>query len=349
MSHALAEPADSHRAATSPLAIPWLLSTTLHTLTFVVLALWWPTTATQAPAAAGISLEATFLSSTGEEDSGPSMRIDTPPADGYYDEPLASTEPFLAERPAESTSATGGAPSLDALLSEQPAVEMAGVLPTLPSAEAGIGGTDSGVRSATALTGEPPPPARMKGGTALTGVFGLQGEGHKFVYVFDRSGSMDGHGGAPLIAAKNELINSLQDLGQTHQFQIIFYNEEPRIFNPSGQAGRLVFGTEQNKNLARRFVGSVTASGATRHVEALEMALRLGPDVIFFLTDADEPRMTPQDLARIAQMNQGTAINTIEFGTDARPESDNFITRLARQNGGQHVYIDVTRLSSNRR
>ena len=82
-------------------------------------------------------------------------------------------------------------------------------------------------------------------------MFGVSGEGHKFVYVFDRSGSMDGHGGAPLAAAKAELISSLKDLGQVHQFQIIFYNEQPRIFSPTGVLGRLVFGTEQNKNLAR--------------------------------------------------------------------------------------------------
>ena len=96
-------------------------------------------------------------------------------------------------------------------------------------------------------------------------------------------------------------------------------------------------------------MGSITAGGATRHFEALEMALRMGPDVIFFLTDADEPRLTAQELARIAQMNRGTSINTIEFGTSSQGESDNFITRLARQNGGQHVYIDVSQLRSQRR
>jgi hypothetical protein len=59
--------------------------------------------------------------------------------------------------------------------------------------------------------------------------------------------------------------------------------------------------------------------------------------------------MTPSELARIAQMNRGTTIHTIEFGTSPQADADNFIVRLARQNGGQHVYIDVTRLSSNRR
>ena len=110
-----------------------------------------------------------------------------------------------------------------------------------------------------------------------------------------------------------------------------------------------MFGTDQNKQLASRFVGSITASGATRHEEALELALRLGPDVIFFLTDADEPRMTAKDLAQITQRNQGTTINTIEFGYGQQYDSDNFLVKLARQNGGQHVYVDVSRLPVARR
>jgi hypothetical protein len=189
----------------------------------------------------------------------------------------------------------------------------------------------------------------LRGGYARTSVFGVSGEGHKFVYVFDRSGSMDGHGGAPLSAAKAELIGSLEHLGQTHQFQIIFYNEHPRVFNPSGVLGRLVFGTDQNKYLAQKFVGSITADGATRHDEALEMAMRLVPDVIFFLTDADEPRMTPQQLDRIAGMNRGTQINTIEFGYGVQIETDNFLVKLAHQNGGKHVYVDVSKFPIVRR
>ena len=160
---------------------------------------------------------------------------------------------------------------------------------------------------------------------------------------------MDGHGGTPLSAAKAELVGSLKDLGQTHQFQIIFYNEHPRVFSPSGVAGRLVFGTDQNKYLAQKFVGSITADGATRHQEALEMALHMAPDVIFFLTDADEPRMTTQQLAHIAHMNQGTSINAIEFGYGTQSETDNFLVRLARQNGGKHVYVDVSQLPVARR
>ncbi len=184
----------------------------------------------------------------------------------------------------------------------------------------------------------------LEKGAARTGIFGVSGVGYKFVYVFDRSGSMDGHGGTPLAAAKAELIRSLRALDQKHQFQIIFYNEHPRVFTPAGNDGRLVFGTEQNLRLAERFVGGITADGATQHEDAIALALRLNPDVIFFLTDADEPTMSARQLARIARLNNGTNINAIEFGYGPRAGSDNFLVQLARQNGGQHAYVDISEL-----
>ncbi|MEX0677741.1 MAG: hypothetical protein WD063_11735 [Pirellulales bacterium] len=338
-----AEPSSTRPWSLGASALPWLLSSTLHTLAFVLLALSWRSTG-GAPGASGISLEAALFSSMGQQETGLPVHFDAPPADGFYED---DQSPLLTGR-SDPASQSSGSAALSSLLNEEPAVSLAGVLPA-SGAELGTGGSDSGVDSANNLSNQPSRPKRLRGGSARTGVFGVEGEGNKFVYVFDRSGSMDGHGGAPLIAAKSELIASLADLGQTHQFQIIFYNEQPRIFNPAGRAGRLVFGNEQNKNLARRFVGSITASGATRHLEALEMAVRLGPDVIFFLTDADEPRMTPQELAHIAQMNQGTSINAIEFGYGAQRNTDSFLVTLARQNGGQHVYIDVSQLGPPRR
>ena len=184
----------------------------------------------------------------------------------------------------------------------------------------------------------------LRGGYARTGVFGIESEGYKFIYVFDRSGSMGGHGGAPLAAAKSQLIDSLEHLGQTHQFQIIFYNDDPHVFNLTGSPSRLVFANDQNKTLAERFVGSITADGGTEHEEALTMALRMAPDVIFFLTDADEPRLSATQLQRIARANKGAVINTIEFGYGPAFESDNFLIRLARQNRGQHVYVDISQL-----
>jgi hypothetical protein len=68
------------------------------------------------------------------------------------------------------------------------------------------------------------------------------------------------------------------------------------------------------------------------------------PDVIFFLTDADDPKLSVEELARIRDMAAGIVIHGIEFGVGSRPASGDasFIAQLARQNGGGYVYVDVT-------
>lgn len=78
---------------------------------------------------------------------------------------------------------------------------------------------------------------------------------------------------------------------------------------------------------------------------ALEMAIRLKPDVIFFLTDAEEPRLTESELEKLNRWNTGPAsINSIEFGAGKSYNKNNFLVRLARMNMGSHAYKDVTQL-----
>src|SRR5262245_30778674 len=116
-------------------------------------------------------------------------------------------------------------------------------------------------------------------GSTETQIFGVSGRGTSFVYVFDRSLSMQG---AALAAAKRELLASLAGLERVHQFQIIFYNEKPRVMPP----GQMSFADENGKRQAESFVGSITAAGGTDHLQAIQLAMRLRPDVIFLLTDA---------------------------------------------------------------
>lgn len=190
-----------------------------------------------------------------------------------------------------------------------------------------------------------PPGAGGFGGKAAVNVFGTQGVGNKFVYVFDRSLSMEGSGRSPLDVAKAEMIASLDSLGDTHQFQIVFYNENPQAFNPSGQTGKLAFATEQNKERARRFIGSITAFGRTEHEAALKLAIRMQPDVIFFLTDANDPQLNGRQLYEIQRQAAGIQINAIEFGIGPKQGGDNFLVKLARQNGGQYAYRDITKFA----
>jgi hypothetical protein len=153
---------------------------------------------------------------------------------------------------------------------------------------------------------------------------------------------MGGSGQRSLRAVKAELLRSLDNLDTVHQFQIIFYNERPAIFNPTGTPGRLAFATEQNKARAIRFIESITAEGGTAHEDALRLAIRLQPDVIFFLTDGDDPKLSPAQLAKIQHLAAGIIINAIEFGSGPKPANPSFLAKLARQNGGGYAYVDLS-------
>ena len=186
----------------------------------------------------------------------------------------------------------------------------------------------------------------MSGSGATTQLFGVRATGSKFVYVIDRSRSMGFLQGEPLRAAKAELIASLKDLRSVNQFQIVSYNERPSIFNPSRPLPpKVLFGTEDNKELAAEFIRSMTPAGGTNHADALRVALGLQADVIFLLTDADEPRLGPKELEQVRRWNRtGTVIHAVEFGAGPFLGRDDFLVRLATQNNGQHVYINVSEL-----
>lgn len=183
---------------------------------------------------------------------------------------------------------------------------------------------------------------KLRSHPAQTSVFGIQAVGSRFLYVFDRSGSMSSHQGRPLAAAKAELLHSLRDLDEIHQFQIIFYNEKPKLFRLREGAPALIWADQYNKRLASSFIHSIHGSGGTRHLQAIKMALSMKPDVVFFLTDADEPQLTRAELDEVKRANPGSQIHTIEFGYGTRLRRQNFLTILSAENGGRHVYLDMS-------
>ncbi len=288
----------------------------------------------------------------------------TPPSDANTDDRTAEVGIVLKHQQGEtefyenendssaadsSSAAESALDNLDELIEPQPSSDPSSVLPSSLSV-IGPGALEpGGVGSAQDAAAGPPGNRRVSGGKARTGVFGVEGEGYKFVYVFDRSASMGGPGRNALGAAKAQLIASLESLEETHQFQIIFYNRQPEVFELPGQSGKLCFATEQNKRLAQKFVGGIVATGITGHEAALSAAVRMQPDVIFFLTDADTT-VYPGRLDKIKRMAAGrTIIHCIEFGFGPQVGSDNFLVQIARDCGGQYGYVDVTKLSAGQR
>ena len=273
--------------------------------------------------------------------------------------PSTSSEAAEEQNSGDQTSESANESSQNTLTQatpDQPPVE-----PTLPKEEssATVGpGTNVPLNIAATDPREPvksdgrPHSGRnaLPGGTPGAAFMGVRDEGTKVVFVIDASGSMSAHNSMQV--AKSSLISSLQALEETQQFLIIFYDNNPVVLNLKGDTqSRLYTANESNKNMARQKLSAIHPGSGTKHVPALEMALRLQPDVIFFLTDAQEPPIYPAELEDLKRMNtKKTRIHAIEFGVG--PEigettyPSNFLRKLSRQNGGSYRYFDVTKFKN---
>lgn len=272
------------------------------------------------------------------------------------------------EMPADSlapTQSTSDTPPAEILLpsangsGETPAGLTAG--PTLPFVNGvgdpgGTGLPGTGLpgtgRAGTGGTGLVPGVGRGQGGTGggVPGAafMGARDVGSKVVFVIDASGSMTSNNA--MAVAKSALMSSLQALDERQQFLVIFYDDEPHVVALRQEAKpALSMANDINKTLARQAIAGIRPGSGTNHLPALEVALRMNPDVIFFLTDALEPPLWPRDLEAIRKINGGRArIHSIEFGQGPELEGDagNFLKKLAYQNQGTYRYHDVTRFRS---
>ena len=214
---------------------------------------------------------------------------------------------------------------------EGPGIAVPNFAPASAPPTAGGGGTSEGPAPASGLA---------RGETSF---LGIRDSGETFVYVIDTSGSMEDNGAIKV--AKDELMASLEPLHARQRFQIIFYNEQPMPLRLPGRAPVKLFdATNVNKTLARQEIAARRANLGTQHLPALKAALEIAPDVIFFLTDADDPALTAKDLDEVRRANiGGTRIHAIEFGKEAKLGASRSLERLAAQNHGAYQYRDVTR------
>ena len=321
---------ETHAAPRPERSLPaWAFSILFHSAAVAILLLTiqpWPRGAADANSnSIGIVLQHSAADGTPEGDDRP---LSKPP--GVADDP---EPPALLTPPQEAVAIelprTAPPPKSLVRLAAAP----------MPASEPGH---PNKVQSSTAGSGRGALGSTGGTGYAKVSVFGVEGKGSKFVYLFDRSASMEG---AQLTAAKRQLLESMQSLDTIHQFHIIFFNTKTHAFDLSGGGRRIAFATDRNKQLAANFVGGVTADGGTDRMVALREALAYAPDVIFFLTDADDP-MSDSELKEIARVNRRgqSAICVIEFGRQPTPPARNFLMQLATDSGGQYGYVDTTKL-----
>jgi hypothetical protein len=173
------------------------------------------------------------------------------------------------------------------------------------------------------------------GGNGSTGgMFSLPPAASSVVYVLDRSVSMGVNNKLDL--ACRELLTSLRRLPPSARFQVIAYNTSAEPLVIDGRIDLLPVEPAILDEVAST-LRKLVAVGGTDHIKALRRGLALHPDVLFFVTDADDLPAAQIDF--VSRCNHGTAIHAIELSRRRNARPDGPLAQLARGNGGTYRRI----------
>lgn len=165
-------------------------------------------------------------------------------------------------------------------------------------------------------------------GTKSASFFGIEAGGKSFVFVVDLSGSMAGH---RFRFAKAELRRSLEKLSADQRYYIVFFNTVA-LPMPSSE---MLNATQQNRARTIRWISQVQTGGFTNPWPALQVALDLEPDAIFFLTDGE---FDPLVVERIepASTSDSTPIHTIAFQSR---DGEELLKAISRKTRGTYRFV----------
>lgn len=184
--------------------------------------------------------------------------------------------------------------------------------------------------------------------------FGTVAEGSRFVFILDMSDSMTG--GSKRVAppdsrfarAKYELIRSVDRLRDYQTFYVILFSHKTvLLFNDTSYQPEFIAATPENKDRLQRWLDRVKIGGHTDPSVALAIALSMGPDAIFLLSDGSFSMEIPAELKVpgtrpdvkeiVERHNQGdTPIHTFAYEV---PESKENMEILAQMTGGEYKYL----------
>ncbi|MFM7128171.1 MAG: vWA domain-containing protein [bacterium] len=227
-----------------------------------------------------------------------------------------------------------------------PAAKAGEAMPSDAGAEAAAGlgiipGTGSGGGGGVGVGSGPADGPGFGFGTSF---FGAEAKARSFAFVIDRSGSMSFQDA--LSVAKRELMEALKKLPPEARVAVIFYNQVPSRFTLSGSQN-LVPATESNKAQVEKQLAVLIPEGGTDHMEALNIAMAIQPEVIFFLTDAD--LMTYSDVNKLIQRQLPVRIQTIHFSPGRDLPGASPLKRLATATGGTYRHVDINQFGSDPR
>jgi von Willebrand factor type A domain len=189
--------------------------------------------------------------------------------------------------------------------------------------------------SLTSITGANESGVNNVGDGSGNPFFGIRTKGKKFIYVVDCSQSMiHSHSEqykTRLDRLKFELQESINHLDDESEFFIIFFNHES-IPMP---AESLQLATKETRKKYLHWANNIEADGLTDPRRALRLALRLKPEVIYFLTDGSiNDTKIKRDLKKIKQNR--SVIHTIAFGNKG---AEPLLRKIAKHNKGRFYFV----------
>ncbi len=171
---------------------------------------------------------------------------------------------------------------------------------------------------------------------ATTSFFQIAARGQRIVYILDASASMGKNRALKIACA--ELKTSLKKLPPTALFQIVIYNNTAQYLLPRYQ--NWLQPTPAILEDVSHALDEQVAEGRTVHALALRKAFLLGPDVVYFLTDADD--LVEEQLNLVRRLNQGRAdVHTIELVVGRRQRTEAPLAIMARENNGMHKTVTL--------
>jgi len=174
--------------------------------------------------------------------------------------------------------------------------------------------------------------------------FGAAAGGNSFCYVIDGSESMRG---GPWEAAKRELLRSLSTLKENQRFYIIFFNQELNSITQPGErepSTAALYATPENVKHAQNWVESLRIARGAPPGDALERAIELELDAIYFLADGATKVDVPSFLRTKNRTNDFISGEQIRVPIHAiafySPEiGQRLMQKIASENKGQFIYV----------
>jgi hypothetical protein len=176
--------------------------------------------------------------------------------------------------------------------------------------------------------------ARRDGPTG-SGLFPAGTEIKSVVFVLDRSLSMGVNGGLRL--ARTEVCACLNALPPTVRFQVVPYDDARQALPLSVEGCRDLLAADPATVAAMvTQVDALRAHGATNHLAGLRCGLALRPEIVYFVTDADD--FGEAEAKATLRMNIGhSKIDVVHL--TAAPGREESLWRLAVETGGTYRKI----------